>query len=194
MTRRHVTVLSAIAVLSGFAAIAFVESTASAGAGPFVSVPALGSMSALSNPPLLARPDFAARVSSDLQPADGLFYSLGTAGDAWRYGHGVCVVMQSGSGGCFTEFTKPVQLYLTGDQASSGAYSNAWVEGVVPDSIVGITVLMANGVSVPAPISENAFRVPVPVGVGVSGYTVRLRNGQTEADSDPVALPSPATH
>jgi hypothetical protein len=45
MTRRHVTVLSAIAVLSGFAAIAFVESTASAGAGPFVSVPALGSMS-----------------------------------------------------------------------------------------------------------------------------------------------------
>ena len=158
MTRRHVTVLFGNCSPLGIRgdSVRLIRQ-ASAGAGPFVPVPALGSMPALSNPPLLARPDFAARVSSDLQPADGLFYSLGTAGDAWRYGHGVCVVMQSGSGGCFTEFTKPVQLYLTGDQASSGAYSNAWVEGVVPDSIVGITVLMANGVSVPAPISENGL-------------------------------------
>ena len=92
---------------------------------------------------------------------------------------------------CFTEFTKPVQLYLTGDQASSGAYSNAWAEGVVPDSVVAIAVLMANGVSVPAPISDNAFRVPVPAGVGVSGYTVRLRNGQTQEDSDPRGAPEP---
>jgi hypothetical protein len=192
MSRRLLTVMSVTAVLSALIALAVIESTASAGASPFVPVSAAGSISALDNAPLLARPTIASHVGADFQPADGKFYSLGGAGYAWRLGQGVCVAMRSGSGGCFTEFSKPVQLYLTGDQTSSGTYSNALVEGVVPDSVTAITIQMADGSSVPANISGNAFAAAVPAGVGISGYTVRLGNGKTEQDSDPVQLPNPA--
>lgn len=156
---------------------------------PFSSTPVAGNLAALTGPPVFLAPGMD-RVPGELRPGDQQVHALGDAGYVWpKPNMGYCVLMRSGAGGCLAKFDKPAVLYLTGVQATSGVYASARVEGVVPDSIVQLVLIMDDGTHVPAPISSNGFSVSVPNGAGLAGYIVTLASGRSFEFPDPVRVP-----
>jgi hypothetical protein len=156
---------------------------------PFTPVSATNNIAALNQTALVATPAITKSLGPDLQPTAGTTHALGSDGFIWSHSGETCAVMVSGSGGCFTAFTKPVVLFLSGTESHQGTYSDAWAEGIVPNTVGGLTLNMANGTSVSAPLSDNAFRVSVPAGVGITGYTVTLTSGTVFTATDPVTVP-----
>ncbi len=151
----------------------------------------MGNISALESVPLFTRPAFLDRaVPRDLWPESGKLHALSNGGFSWSRGSTqVCSVMPSGSGGCLTAFTRPAQIFLTGTQAPSGEFSDGRAEGLVPDVVKAVVIIMANGDRIPAPIVGNAFAVDVPAGVDIAGEDVTLRTGRTFYSDDRVSVP-----
>jgi hypothetical protein len=154
---------------------------------PFSETPVAGHVAALSAAAVRAPVDL--RVPPEARPRGGV-HRLGSAGYIWKKdGLGFCTMMKSGSGSCFASFAKPLVLYLTGTQSTTGTYSNARAEGIVPDAVEYVTLHMSGGAEIGAPIASNAFSVDVPAGEDIMGYSVRLSSGQTFYRADEVLVP-----
>lgn len=183
-SHRRIALSAGAAVAALAAGAAFVmTSGAGASSSPFAAIPAVGNIGAMQSPALFAPPAQVQKLPPDLRPSVGATHQLGSAADAWLFDGGVCVVMiDNGPGGCFTQFTKPVTLYLWGDSTGFKA------GGIAPDSVAGIELLTSGG-DVPVTISGNSFEVSLPPNTAITGEQVTLSNGQTFINDDPVSLP-----
>jgi hypothetical protein len=193
MGKRRLITLSAAVSCLGTAALAmtWITGLGDATNSPFTPVAATGNIAALVGRPLFLPPSAVEHLPADIRPGGsaGNTHPVGGGGTIWTHGTGVCVQVSSGAAGCFSTFTKPVDLYLVGTETHSGVYGGAKVEGVVPDSVKTLTLIMDNGADVATKISQNGFSVSVPDGVGVSGYEVTLADGAQFTMDDPVAVP-----
>jgi hypothetical protein len=184
--RSHRRILYAVCLATGVAAAltAFtLTSRATASGSPFTAVPAVGNLSALNSSALFTPPPETQKMPPEIRPGFGATHQLGSVGYAWLASGGVCVAMaNAGPGGCFSQFTKPVTLYLWGDATGFKA------AGVVPDSVAGL-VLVTSGGDVPVTISSNAFETALPANTAITGERVTLTSGQTFVNDDPVSLP-----
>jgi hypothetical protein len=184
-----ITFVTLAAAVVGIGATVFHAQSASATSSAFVPVSAVENLAALNTTPEATLPAVVNRVPTDLRPVVANVYAVGGGGSIWRHQDGVCTVMASGAGGCFTTFDKPVVLYLTGTESHAGVYEAGRVEGILPNSIKALQLELSNGASVSAPVSNNGFDVALPADVGIAGYQVTLADGKTASYSDPVGVP-----
>ena len=190
MVKRTVAPIRWLTVLGiiGAAAIGAVAFTLSRDAGaensPFTSRPAVGNITALNDQPSFVVPPGVVQNGGAL----GEVRPLGPGAYVWKTkNEGVCLLMASGSGGCFSRFDKPVILFLSGDLDASGEPIAANAEGVVADGVNAVAVVLSNGNTIDAPITRNSFDVSVPPGQGIRGLNVSLSNGTTFFSEDELA-------
>ena len=181
--RLSLLAVGAIASAAAVAAAFALTSGASATGTPFTALPAVGNVHALNAPAVFAPPAQVESLPADMRPAAGTVHALGSSGYGWVLNGALCIQMNNiGPGGCLTQFTKPVTLYLWGDSTGFNA------GGVVPDEVVGLTLITSNG-DVPVTLASNAFSVALPANTSITGERVTLATGQTFTNDDPVSLP-----
>ena len=133
--RLSLLAVGAIASAAAVAAAFALTSGASATGTPFTALPAVGNVHALNAPAVFAPPAQVESLPADMRPAAGTVHALGSSGYGWVLNGALCIQMNNiGPGGCLTQFTKPVTLYLWGDSTGFNA------GGVVPDEVVGLTL------------------------------------------------------
>jgi hypothetical protein len=84
--------------------------------------------------------------------------------------------MQSGAGGCFSWFTRPALTFLSG-ATTEGEQDDLAIEGVVPDSVTSIRLVLRDGARLDLPVSENAFQAKLPSGSEIEYVSARLPRG-----------------
>jgi hypothetical protein len=186
MTRRRILIGLVAAVGCTGLAVGLSRGTnpADAQSAPFPAVPAVGNIAALERAPVSNAPATVLGLGANKEDV----HQLGQNGYAWGHGNGtVCLLMSSGSGGCFSRFTKPVVLFMSGSTSDLGEQLSARAEGVVPNSVVSIDIVLDSGQKIPVQISENSFQSELPLGRSIEGLEVTLRNGKTFFDSDPLS-------
>jgi len=175
IARSRWTQVIAVAAACGALVVVAIWRTHSADAGkaPWVPVSAPDNIAALNQPAALSTPAAAAQLGAPPRETR----NLGVGGRIWANGSaGVCVLLRSGAGGCFQQFTKPVVLFMTGETAADGRQLSATAEGVVADAVAAARVVMADGTKIDTNIVANGFEVGLPPGVAITGVEVTLRN------------------
>lgn len=185
------TVAIAIFVACAIASAGNAISAQPSARSSFNAVPAVGNIGALDHDAVFATP---AVIPQEIRPGIGIAHALGQRGYIWKTGDSsVCVFMDSGTGSCFAEFNKPVVLYLTGSQDRDGTYLTTRAEGVLPDSVKRLTLVLSNGRRVVASVTSNSFAVDLPPGRGISGYDVTLVDGAQFYTADTLDVPDVAS-
>jgi len=196
MTRRRAITLGSVAVL---AAVGLGIAAAILSLGPdtpphaqsalFSPIPAVGNIAALGteNPAVEPVPERVVRLGGGPSVR-----RLSANGYVWTKGRrSVCVLMASGSAGCFTTFTRPFVLFMSGSTSRSGETLTARVEGVVPDAVTAVEIVMADGPRVPVEISGNSFQTDLPEGVEIVAAEVSLSDGATLFEEEPLSPHAP---
>jgi hypothetical protein len=202
LTLAAFVILTTIAVALGVAqaragdSTAAKRSTKSAAPVPALSaaLPARASMSALTNADALhSIPAAAQGLPGDVAPTAGTVRALiANAGAsnvsiyAWPLGDGnrVCKSTSFGSGGCFNEFLEGEYFNVTEsdrDRLGSGMPLLVW--GVVPDEVVGVTVMVL-GKPHAALVRNNAVLFEMPDNslsyTAIGSFVVELADGTTQ--------------
>jgi hypothetical protein len=149
---------------------------------PYLPVPAASNVAALKTAIVPETPEAVMRLAPDLRPASQGVYRLGDSGYAWLKNQSVCVLMNSGSGGCLEEFKEPSVVFLTSTPEGFRA------EGVVPDQVAKLDLVLGDGRTVAASIEGNAYSIALPDGAEIAGEQVELRNGARFFNADHVSV------
>ena len=171
--------LLALAITGAFASRLF-DNRAAGGTNVLTPLAVVGHVRALNSNPVSPVPQLVQQ--NDMHQEFESVHEIGGGGYIWVHGADACVTMQSGAGGCFGTFNKPVALYASGESDRN----DVQVQGLVPDQIADLQLILKDGQVVPTSISQNGFAVSIPLGAEIVAEAVTLRNGQTFTAEDEV--------
>lgn len=193
MKKARVAKIAAGVISCSGAVAALVSPSATADRPAFAPVPVVGNLAALSAPALATTPSRVNQLPSDTLPAGAAVRPLGDVGFVWLSpGVGVCVLMDTGAGGCGEQFDKPVILFLTGRKSVDRTVWTAphQVRGFVPNYVKNVVLVLSTGERVPAELSRNGIRASIPAGSEIVAEEVTLAGGRSLVFQDRVRLAS----